>query len=86
MNNFVQILKLVVMLLPMIVEIVRAVELAMPEKGQGAAKLEAVRVMLQSVYSSTTEALPAFEQVWTAAQGIINATVAMYNAAGIFKK
>ena len=86
MNNFIQIMKLVVMLLPMIVEIVRAVETAMPEKGQGAAKLEAVRVMVESVYKVASDSMPAFEQVWAAAQGIVAATVSLYNATGVFKK
>lgn len=86
MNNFIQILKLIVMLMPMIVEMVKAIEVAMPEGGKGAAKLETMRLMLQSVYGATTEALPAFDQVWTAAQGITSAVVSLFNATGVFKR
>lgn len=72
-------LKLLVTLLPLLTEMVKAVEKALPEKGQGAAKLALVREMLESVDDTLLDAWPLIERM-------ISALVRMYNKIGLFAK
>lgn len=78
-------LRLVITLLPVLIEAVTAIEAAMPQGGQGEAKLAAVRQILQGVYAATNELAVSFDRVWPALSATVSAVVALKNAAGQFK-
>jgi len=82
------IFKLVVLLLPLIIDAIKLVEVAIPGKGNGGSKLEVVKVALESAYSSVTESdpLPKFEQVWKVVEEIVKGLVSVFNKTGVFTK
>lgn len=84
--RFLQILKILIGLLPIVVEAVKTVEQALPVSGQGQQKLAMVRQMIESAYQAAGDVEVAFEQIWPAVSAAISAAVAMFNAAGVFKK
>lgn len=86
MAQILAILSLITTLLPMVVQMVDAVEKALPEKGQGAQKLEMVRSMLEAAVAASGNLGLAFAQVWPAVQGVVGAVVAARNATGAFRK
>ncbi len=65
--------------LPTIIAIIRTVEDAIPGKGQGEAKLAAVREMLELADMGFQDALPTVDK-------LIGILVALFNKAGIFRK
>lgn len=84
--QFLQILKLTISLLPLLVDAIKTIEAAMPGSGNGAAKLEALRVLLQSSYTGATDAFGTFEQVWPKIQDVAGGLVAAFNKTGVFSK
>ena len=86
MSNFVAIVKLVVSLLPTLIEAVKAIEAALPAQGQGAQKLALVRETLAAAFSIGGDAVASFEQVWPALEKTVNAIVGMFNRTGSFTK
>ena len=72
-------LMLVIKLIPVIIELLKAIEAAIPEQGQGTAKLAAVRQILELTDSSIKEA-------WPMVQGVIEVLVKTFNTTGVFKK
>lgn len=86
MANFLVTVKLVLSLLPLILDAVKAVEAALPQSGQGAQKLALVRTTLQAAFDVAGDAVTSFEQIWPALEKTIGAVVGLFNSAGIFKK
>lgn len=84
--QFLSAVKLILSLLPMIIQVVQAIEAALPASGQGATKLAMIKEVLQSAYSTATDVTATFETVWPALEGTIKAVVSMFNSAGAFKK
>lgn len=84
------VLRVVVSLFPLIVQLVREIEAAFPQGGQGATKLRMVREALESAFSATVEvvddAKDAFSAAWPALERVIGRIVALYNDLGEFKK
>ena len=72
-------LMLVIKLIPVIIELLKAIEAAIPEQGQGTAKLQTVRQILELTDSSIKEA-------WPMVQGVIEVLVKTFNTTGVFKK
>lgn len=66
-------------LLPAIIAAVQAIEAAVPAAGQGAAKLEAVRQILQTVDEATTT-------LWPQIASTIGVLVGLFNKVGVFAK
>lgn len=79
MNQFLQIIKLIFVLLPLVIDAIKAVEAAVPAGGQGAAKLDAIRGMLQSAYTVADSTMPTFEKLWPALSGTVGAIVGLFN-------
>ena len=79
------IVRTVVDLLGATVEAIKAVEAAIPQSGAGAAKLEAVRTILQTAYSVADATAPAFDAIWPTLQAVAGNIVAAFNKLGIFK-
>lgn len=84
--QYVQTIKLVLSLLPLIIQLVRSIEEALPESGQGAAKLTMVRSALEAGYKMATDAVISFEEAWPQISNVISAVVTMFNVSGVFKK
>ena len=70
---------LILKLLPLIIEVVKAIEAAIPGASQGEAKLAMVRGALEVADSSINETLPSIEKV-------IALVVAIFNKTGTFSK
>lgn len=86
MTNFLTVIKLVLSLLPLLIDVTKAVEAALPQAGLGSQKLALVRTTLQAAFEITGDAVASFEQVWPALEKTVGAIVGVFNAAGIFKK
>lgn len=66
-------------IIPILFEIIKAVEKALPEGGKGKEKLSLVREMIESVFGDLSELWPKLEK-------IIATIVAFLNNTGVFKK
>ncbi len=66
-------------LLPAIITALKAIEEAIPQPGQGAAKLAALRGILEGVSSQATSLWPAIEKA-------VSVLVGLFNATGVFQK
>jgi len=83
MNVF-QAVENVVGYMPAIISAVQAVESVVPGGGNGAAKLDAVKTILQTGYNVAEGVTKDFEAVWPSIQPAIDAVVKLFNSAGIF--
>lgn len=72
-------LKLIIQIFPYIVEIVKAVESALPEGGVGREKLAFVRELLEF-------AIPDASANWDLIEKMISCVVALFNRTGVFKQ
>lgn len=84
--DFLNLLKSAVALLPILIDAIKAVEAAVPQTGQGPAKLDAVKAILQSAYALAGAVMPAFDKLWPMLAGMASALVALFNKAGVFVK
>lgn len=84
MTQFIAILRIVMLILPILGQLIQAVEQAMPASGQGAAKLAMVQGLLEKAYGNLTTTSIAFEAIWPVLQPIITGLVGMYKATGMF--
>jgi hypothetical protein len=71
--------KIIIQLIPLILQLVKAVEDSIPEGGKGKDKLAFIHTVL-------TDACPQIADIWLTVEKIITSTVALYNATGVFKK
>lgn len=86
MQKAVQIIKLVLTLLPLLIDAIKAVEAVFPESGKGAVKLALVRDAVEAAYGPTLSAVATFEEAWPALEKTITSIVATFNATGLFDK
>jgi len=86
MAQFLATLKLILSIVPAILELMTQLEKLFPAGGQGQAKLEIVKTTVQSLWTGATDAIPAFEDAWPKIQAIISGIVGVLNTFGIFKK
>lgn len=84
--NFISILKLIITLLPSIIDAVRAIEAAIPDGGKGDEKLKLIEKVLSSTYEQSTKAFGTFEQVWPVLSSTVSSVVNLFNSTGTFKK
>ena len=78
-------LKLVISMLPLIIDTMKKIEDAIPGQGQGEQKLNAVRTILESVYEIAPEGNVKFDTLWPAIAKIISKLVSLYNGNGTFE-
>lgn len=76
--NFFTILKTLASLLPILLQIVTSLETALPETGNGSKKLSALKTIVQSAYSVSTDTSVAFEKIWPAIEVAVSGLVAMF--------
>lgn len=79
-------LKLILSLLPLILQAVKAIEDALPDGGQGEAKLALIRQTIQGAYGVANDTVASFETMWPAISTTVTAVVGLYNNLGAFKK
>ena len=70
--------RLIIGLLPILIDLIKTIEIAIPEKGEGTAKLAAVREMLIAL-------VPALQTAWPTVELVVNALVKLFNAVGTFQ-
>jgi hypothetical protein len=70
---------LILQIVPMIIEIIRAIESIIPKAGEGPSKLETVLAII-------TEAVPKLESARPQVEKIIGIIVALCNRTGVFVK
>lgn len=86
MNNVLQTIKLIVALLPTLMEVIKALENAFPQGGNGAAKLAALREILAGAFDVVKDLGVTFDQLWPALERVISSLVALFNKTGTFQK
>ncbi len=74
-----KVLLLVVQLVPALIQLIKAIEEALPKSGQGAEKLTAARQIIEAAYEGANEIWPTIEKV-------ISVIVGMFNSTGVFTK
>lgn len=66
-------------LIPALIDVIKAIEEAIPGQGKGEAKLAAVRGILENTVDE-------FSKLWPSLEKVIQVLVATLNAVGVFKK
>lgn len=84
--SYLTMLKLVLSLLPLILDAVRAVEAALPAGKHGDAKLEMVRTVIEAGYTAADNPPAAFEEAWPVLERVVAGAVGMFNAVKVFTK
>lgn len=81
-----QVLTTVVQILPSLIQIVMAVEKAIPNPGTGAAKLQLATDILKSTYAAANEAMPVFAEIEPVLEGVFGSIVKTLNSTGVLGK
>jgi hypothetical protein len=84
--KFLQLVRIVISLMPVLIDAIKAAEEAIPGNGKGEQKLAMIRGIIEAAYSAATDAETTFDQVWPAIQKAVTSIVTALNSAGIFKK
>lgn len=84
--NFLELAKLLLTLLPTIIKVVTAIEQAMPQGSNGAAKLAIVKNTLETAAEYSGQAISIVSEVWNPLEKIITSVVKIFNETGTFKK
>ena len=69
----------IVALIPALIQLIKEIEAVFPQSGQGAAKLTAIRQIIEATYSGLAEIWPVLEKV-------VAALVGLFNSTGVFGK
>lgn len=72
-------LKTIVQILPILIELIKSIESALPETGLGKQKLQFVRELLQTIAPDLLDNWPIIEKV-------VSTLVGLFNQVGLFKK
>jgi hypothetical protein len=72
-------LKTILLVLPFLIEAIKALEEAIPGQGKGEQKLAAIRGIIEASYEHASSIMPVVEKV-------IKVLVDTLNATGVFKK
>jgi hypothetical protein len=67
----------VIQLIPALIELIKAIEAAIPESGKGKEKLEAIRNIIEITYDGAKE-------IWPMIEKIVATLVTMFNKTGVF--
>jgi hypothetical protein len=86
MSNWLTVAKMILSLLPAIIEAVKAIESVLPDSNQGAEKLALIKGVLQGAYKAGSSAVGTFEDLWPRIEDAIAAVVKFFNSTGVFKK
>lgn len=84
--NFAQVVSQLASLIGPTIEVVKAVESAVPAGTKGADKLAIVKDTLTKADAVVNAAAPVVASLWPVLESIIAAAVAAFNASGIFRR
>lgn len=84
--QFLEVLKLIISLFPLLIKAIQAVEDAIPISGKGADKLELLKSTVQVAYDTSNKLSVSFEQIWPSLAGTVKAIVTAFNNTGTFNK
>jgi hypothetical protein len=84
--KFLQLVRIVISLMPVLIDAIKAAEEAIPGNGKGEQKLAMIRGIIEAAYSAATDAETTFDQVWPAIQKAVASIVTALNSTGVFKK
>lgn len=89
--KFFTIIRTLIELMPLVIELVKMAEEAIPDKDAGGKstgeqKLIFVRQQLEAAYAVAKDTNLKFEELWPALERQIKAIVAAFNAVGVFSK
>lgn len=85
MKKVLEILKIVASLIPVIVQAIKAIEEAIPDKGQGAQKLTIIRTMVEQAFGQIEQASVAFQDVWPIVESTVGGFVKLFKSTGLFQ-
>jgi hypothetical protein len=85
MVNFLNLLSFINQLFPIVLETVKTVEAAFPQSGQGSTKLAMVTNLVEQAAGLAGQSQDVIKQVTPLIEPLINSSVALYNATGVFK-
>jgi len=85
-SRAIEVAKVAASLIPAVVAAVKAIEEALPEKGQGAEKLALVRQMIEQVFATVQGVSITFAELWPTVERLIAGFVALFNKLGQFRK
>lgn len=80
--KWLQVAKAVLMLLPVLIAAIRAIEEAIPGEGKGEMKLAQIRGILEVSHKNVGDALVEFEDIWPTLLTVITNLVIVFNAVG----
>lgn len=84
--QYLTIIKIIIQLLPSVLEAIKALEAMLPESGLGKQKLEILKSAIEAAYLVTNEYSVKFDTLWPALEKVIGSIVSTMNATGIFNK
>jgi hypothetical protein len=84
LTKVVSMMKFVGVIVPEVITLMKVVETAVPQSGQGQTKLAIVQNAVEESYKQVEGNLPAFGVVWKVLSGIISAFVSIFNKNGTF--
>jgi len=73
-------------LFPIIIGLIRSIELILPEEGKGSAKIEMLRIGLTNAYEGLGNILGSFDDIWPKVAAMVTSLITVFNKTGIFKK
>lgn len=83
-TRFVNMVKLVVSVLPALIDAVKTVEAICGQTGAGSYKLELVRGLLEAAYEASDDVSEPFEKIWNTLNRVVGGVVSLFNATGQF--
>lgn len=78
-------MKIVLTLLPVVIDAIKMIERELPEAGQGQKKLAIVRDMIETAFQSLGTVEVTFQQVWPTIEKTISNLVSAFKDNGTFK-
>jgi len=85
-TGFIAIARLIISLIPMTMELIKAIEEAIPGRGKGEEKLGLVRDVLEEMFEPVQGVVDTFEALWTKMSPVIGIIVKRFNNTGTFEK
>lgn len=84
--QYIALIKTIISLLPLVIQAVQTIESALPEGGNGAAKLALLKGIIESAYKHATDVSLDFDAIWPAISSVVGKVVDLFNTAGVFRK
>lgn len=85
MSQLLASIKLLVQLLPILIEAIKVIEEAIPGTGAGEQKLSVVRSIFESVYETLPDIEVPLDTLWRTVQSLTSRLVFVFNSTGVFK-